>query len=268
MQAKTEELLYFLLWTCGMLARPTFRNLTGSFEAWAYRNGLSRQLAALERQKLLESLRAGHHRAPRLDRVLRLSEAGRLQALGGRDPETWWRRRWDGYWRLVLFDVPNSQAELRNRLRTQLRRRGFGWLQNSVWISPDPLDLEKVTLPGRRRDVESLITLEGRPAAGESDQEIVAGAWDFEKINRLYSEHVRVLADCPTGALRDIAAADCFRRWAAQERRAWLAATTEDPLLPEALLPAGYLGRKAWQKRLTVMRSAAPLVRAFNTHNL
>src|SRR5919109_144093 len=55
MKPKTEELLYFLLWACEMLARPTFRNLTESFESWAYRNGFDRQLAELERQKLLES---------------------------------------------------------------------------------------------------------------------------------------------------------------------------------------------------------------------
>src|SRR6266496_3474214 len=110
MQAKTEELLYLLLWTCDMFTRPTFRNLTDSFEAWAYRKGFRRQLAKLERQKLLESLTVGHDQSHQLERVRRLTETGRLHALGGRDPDAWWRRRWDGHWRLVLFDVPNAQA--------------------------------------------------------------------------------------------------------------------------------------------------------------
>ena len=51
---KTEELLYVLLWTCDRLARPTFRNLTDSFEGWAYNNGLKRQLDVLERMQLIE----------------------------------------------------------------------------------------------------------------------------------------------------------------------------------------------------------------------
>ena len=55
MKAKTEELLYLLLWTCERLVRPTFRNLTDSFESWVYRNGFNRQLAELERRKLVES---------------------------------------------------------------------------------------------------------------------------------------------------------------------------------------------------------------------
>ena len=33
---------------------PTFRNLTDSYESWAYRNGLLRQVVTLERQQFLE----------------------------------------------------------------------------------------------------------------------------------------------------------------------------------------------------------------------
>jgi hypothetical protein len=39
MRPKTEELLYYLLWTCEMLTRPTFRNLTSSFEVGPIRMG-------------------------------------------------------------------------------------------------------------------------------------------------------------------------------------------------------------------------------------
>jgi len=54
MRAKTEELLYFLLWTAETISRPTWRNMTGSFEGWAYRKGLFRQLQRLENQQWLE----------------------------------------------------------------------------------------------------------------------------------------------------------------------------------------------------------------------
>jgi hypothetical protein len=53
-QPKTEEVLNLLLWSADMLARPTFRNLTDSYESWAYRNGLLRQATTLERRQLLE----------------------------------------------------------------------------------------------------------------------------------------------------------------------------------------------------------------------
>lgn len=263
MKPKTEELLYLLLWSCEKLTRPTFRNLTDSFEGWAYRNGLHRQLAELERRKFLETQALTNDSTAGSARALRLTETGRLHTLGGRDPDSRWKRRWDGRWRLVLFDLPVAQSAARDRLRRYLRLRGFGHLQNSVWISPDPLQDEKTILAGSRVNVESLLLLEARPCAGESDQEIVAGAWDFAAINRGYGRHIRVLDRRPAQPLRDAAAARSLRQWAAAERQAWLAAVGKDPLLPEALLPQGYLGREAWQRRAKTLNAAANQVRSF-----
>jgi phenylacetic acid degradation operon negative regulatory protein len=263
MKSKTEELLYFLLWSCEMLAHPTFRNLTESFEGWAYRNGFRRQVAELQRQKLLASQSVSTKPPDRSNRVVRLTEAGRLHALGGRDPERCWRRHWNRRWCLVLFDLPVAESAARDRLRRSLRRSGFGYLQNSVLISPDLPRAEKVMLAGTRSDVESLILLEARPCAGESDEQIVAGAWDFAEINRLYGNHLSVLDARPHGRFRDVAAAHAFHKWATCERIAWLAAVSKDPLLPAPLLPKGYLGRKAWRARVDTMSQAADQIRSF-----
>jgi phenylacetic acid degradation operon negative regulatory protein len=258
MKPKTEELLYFLLWSCERLLHPTWRNLTDSFEGWAYRNGFLRQLRYLEKLDLLES----QDRTPD-ERSLRLTEAGRLHALGGRDPEACWRRPWDGRWRLVLFDVPVGQDTARNRLRHYLRERGFGYLQKSVWITPHALAEERQALARSKVDVEALLLLEARPAAGETDAEIVEGAWDFDPINENYAHYLRIISRIPSGALDKETAAKAFRRWASQERAAWLEAVSLDPFLPEALLPAGYLGREAWQARIKAQAHLAQQLRAF-----
>jgi DNA-binding transcriptional regulator PaaX len=255
---KTEEFLNLLLWSADLLARPTFRNLTDSYESWAYRNGLMRQVSTLEQQQLLER-DAG---APN-DRLYRLSAQGRLHVLGGRDPEAQWARAWDGKWRLVLFDVPTGQNARRERLRRYLRDKGFGCVQNSVWITPDPLMEEQQIPGGGKINVESLLLLEARPCAGESDAEIVAGAWDFERINRRYARHLKILDERPGGALRNGSAAKALRRWAAAEREAWLEAVTNDPLLPGRILPSDYLGQQAWRRRVEVLRDANRQLRTF-----
>jgi DNA-binding transcriptional regulator PaaX len=113
-------------------------------------------------------------------------------------------------------------------------------------------------------DVESILFLEARPSAGETDEEIVAGAWDFEEINRLYKRYLTVLKARPAAPLRESAAAERFRAWATQERKTWLEAVREDPLLPERLLPANYLGREAWEARVKTMRQAAQQISAFH----
>lgn len=259
MRPKTEEFLNLLLWSADMLSRPTFRNLTDSYESWAYRNGLMREAAFLERNQLVER----DPSAPD-DRLYRLTWRGRLHALGGRDPQARWSRDWDGRWRLVLFDIPTAQNSHRTRLRRYLRDKAFGYLQNSVWITPDPLEEERKILGGAKINVESLLLLEARPCAGESDAEIVAGAWDFEAINRRYARHLKVLDERPGGALGNEPTAKALLRWADAERAAWLDAVMNDPLLPARVLPADYLGQQAWRRRVEVLRDAGRQLRTFN----
>lgn len=258
MQPKTEELLYLLLWTTEVLARPTFRNLTESYESWAYSHGLLRQVACLERRQLIERDRTRPE-----DRLYRLTWRGRLHALGGRDPEAQWSRKWDGRWRLVLFDVPVARNSDRKKLRRYLHEKCFGYLQNSVWITPDPLTEERRLLSGGEVNVESLILLEARSCAGESDIDIVTGAWDFEHINRRYDRHLNLLSERPVVAFHGEANARALLRWAAAERGAWLDAVTIDPLLPERILPPGYRGRQAWRQRITVLRKVGRQLRGF-----
>jgi phenylacetic acid degradation operon negative regulatory protein len=259
MKPKTEEFLNFLLWSADQLMRPTFHNLTDSYEGWAYRTRLLRQAARLEQHQLIECDASTPD-----DRLYRLTPKGRLHVLGGRDPEERWARSWDGQWRMVLFDVPTGQNAHRERLRHYLRDKGFGCLQNSVWITPDPLEEERRILGAGKINVESLLLLEARPCAGESDGEIVAGAWDLERINRRYARHLKVLDERPDGVLRNDAAAKALLRWAAAEREAWLDAVTNDPLLPARILPADYLGQQAWRRRVEVLRDAGRQLRTFN----
>jgi phenylacetic acid degradation operon negative regulatory protein len=260
MQPQTEEFLNLLLWSADRLMRPTFRNLTDSYEGWAYRNGLMRRVAALENQKLLQ-----RDTSTPGDRLYRLSAEGRLHAIGGRDPEECWARHWDGQWRLVLFDVPAGQNTQRERLRRYLRAKGFGYLQNSVWITPNPLTEERQILGDGKINVESLLLLEARPCAGESDAEIVTGAWDFHGINHRYARHLKVLEERPCGGLRTEAPAKALLRWAAVEREAWIEAVTMDPLLPGRILPSDYLGQQAWRRRVEVLRDASRQLGTFQS---
>ena len=258
MKDKTQELLYLLMWAADRFSRPTLANWTDSYEGWAYRNGLLRQATVLERQRLLE-------RDPTRpnDRIYRLTEQGRIQALGGRDPEAQWGRGWDRRWRLVVFDLPGGQSARRQRLWRYLRERGFGYLQKSVWITPDHLENEREILAGGQIEVGSLILLEARPCGEESDAQIVTGAWDFELINSRYSACLKVLDQRPPGALKDESVAKAFRHWTGQERAAWWAAVSIDPLLPQQLWPTDYLGARVWRKRVEVLREAGRQMRTF-----
>jgi phenylacetic acid degradation operon negative regulatory protein len=42
----------------------------------------------------------------------------------------------DGVWKMVIFDIPETQRQIRNILRAKLVSLGFKKWQNSIWISP------------------------------------------------------------------------------------------------------------------------------------
>jgi len=188
-------------------------------------------------------------------RLFRLTSVGRSALAGPMDPETLWARNWDGKWRLVLFDVPQSRAAIRTRLRRQLHEMRFGWLQNSVWLSPDPTDQLVQMFGSRQATVESLVFMEARPAGGETDEELVLGAWDFVRLAKVQAEYLQVLRLRPARGRRGEAAA--WVAWAQTEQRAWDQVVRLDPFLPEALWPRNYAGRAVWTARREALQAGS-----------
>ncbi len=48
------------------------------------------------------------------------------------------QEKWDGKWRLVMFDIPEHYRKSRSALSRKLRLMGFHQLQKSAWIYPYP----------------------------------------------------------------------------------------------------------------------------------
>ncbi|MGH7249504.1 MAG: hypothetical protein ACREGC_00865, partial [Minisyncoccia bacterium] len=47
---------------------------------------------------------------------------------------------WDGFWRIILLDLPEERKSERESLRYLLKKAGFVCLKNSAWISPFPFE--------------------------------------------------------------------------------------------------------------------------------
>lgn len=250
--------MYRLQWLFETALRPTPRNLEESFEGWAYRGGLLKQIHRLEAQGFIESLHD-----PRSDKRLhRLTEAGRLVALGGRDPVASWAAKWDRKWRLILFDIPEKERSKRRKLTRSLAEAGCGCLQGSVWILPTtPPALEKL-IGEDDPQCSHLLLLLADSKGKRMDARMVAAAWDFEAIHSRYRNHMEILDRLAT--LKDRCSKDALAEWSANECAAWRSAVTADPLLPAELLPSGYIGRKAWRRRLAVLADAARIFPAIS----
>lgn len=66
--------------------------------------------------------------------ILRLTETGKDFI-----PLRWEEGEWDGKWRIVIFDIPESKRGVRDILRWKLKQWDFVKWQKSVWVTKKPL---------------------------------------------------------------------------------------------------------------------------------
>lgn len=105
------------------------------------KRNFDRSLRSLCQQKLLTETRH-----PNGTITLKLTEQGIRQAryteLFGSTIRIKRPKKWDGLWRLVLFDIPEKKRVFRNILRSHLKTIGFIELQKSAFIFPFPCEQE------------------------------------------------------------------------------------------------------------------------------
>ena len=51
-------------------------------------------------------------------------------------------KKWDGVWRIVMFDIPKLKNKARDALRQKLKSLGFLQFQESAWVFPHPCNKE------------------------------------------------------------------------------------------------------------------------------
>jgi len=151
---------------------------------------------------------------------------------------------WDGYWRMVVYSVPESERALREQLRKRLTWLGFGPLASGVWLCPHDRVAEVragfVDQPAVRLDA-----FHARSEGLAADRDMAARAWDLVALDRDYAELLRRyrarLAEFRTGVL--------LGRQALIERvrlvHDYRLFPFRDPDLSPELLPEGWSGRAA-----------------------
>ena len=71
-------------------------------------------------------------------KFIRLTEKGQstLESLELKDWKIDKPKKWDGKWRMLIFDIPERRKSLRDKIRSTLLYIGFLRIQDSVWIFP------------------------------------------------------------------------------------------------------------------------------------
>ncbi len=147
---------------------------------------------------------------------------------------------WDGCWLILGVAVPESQRDLRHRLKTRMNWAGFGSLAANLWVSPNTdREGEARQLLEELGLAATTMSFAGRFAGIGSERNVVEQAWNLGDIAERYSDFVvRVGQMRPGRALPTMLA---------QIRlvHEWRRFPLLDPQLPAELLPADWIGARA-----------------------
>jgi phenylacetic acid degradation operon negative regulatory protein len=84
------------------------------------------------------------------------------------EKSNWTQKKWDGTWKIVIFDVPEDRRGDRDAFRSFLKRKGFYKLQQSVFVSPFA-DFEQLNFARHQYGLEKYVNLFVAKSAGTDD---------------------------------------------------------------------------------------------------
>ena len=65
---------------------------------------------------------------------------GKLNCIRLEGEEALVSNTWDGFWRIVILDIPENRKSEREALRYLLKKANFVCIKNTVWVSPYPYE--------------------------------------------------------------------------------------------------------------------------------
>lgn len=95
--------------------------------------------------------------------------------------------KWDGRWRLVMFDIPEKKRAVRDQLRRDLAKLGLGILQASVWISPNDIkaEIEKMSV---KYGLEKSLRFFEMSRNENLDKTIIEKSWNLPELTDAYKK--------------------------------------------------------------------------------
>lgn len=151
------------------------------------------------------------------------------------------REKWDGSFRMVLFDIPEPDRKIRDHLRTVLYEQGFVCWQKSVFISPrhESKVLEETKKLGISKEVNILLV---NSPIGVNTEQWVWNLWNLWEINNGYNFFINQAKELLEEKI------DNYKKWVIEcqsLRFKYYGMLQKEPFLPEELVGENYLLWKA-----------------------
>lgn len=145
---------------------------------------------------------------------------------------------WSGVWSMIAFDLPENARSLRMAVRNRLNWLGFAPLYQEVWISPhdrhETAVRELLTLGVEATPFQASFAESGIPTR------MPQNAWNLDDLAARYSRFIELAG----AAITNVADGRLTPAAAVVERtrlvETWLELSSDDPELPNSILPADW----------------------------
>jgi phenylacetic acid degradation operon negative regulatory protein len=170
------------------------------------------------------------------------------------NPEQHWSKRWNKWWYVLMFDVPESQRQYRDTLRAFLKKKRLGCLQRSVWVTPQDIRADYDDLD-KGAAVDSVAFLfEARTVLGHGNHSVVREAWNFDHLFKIQNLYIHTANENLTTLQENSFTEDELLQLLRIDTLAYSQAMTLDPLLPQELHPEKYIGEKVFLTHQTLIQ--------------
>ncbi|MCK9614628.1 MAG: hypothetical protein M0R48_03885 [Candidatus Omnitrophica bacterium] len=105
------------------------------------------------------------------------------------------KKKWDGVWRLIIYDIPEIKKAEREYLRITLKLLGFGKIQDSCLASPYDYSYFVYDLCKKRGIADYICLYEGKFFAGKNTDMLIKEAWNLGKIKENYHKVITAIDD-------------------------------------------------------------------------
>ena len=157
-------------------------------------------------------------------------------------------KKWDGYWRLVIFDIAEKKSSLRKQLRNKLKELGFGMWQKSVYISPFDFEDDVAEFLEEEKIFGMAYVLTAKHRLLGDARRLANNVWQLDRLNKKYEslvDRIKQSENLNQTKKMKVMKKICYD---------YTVLLAEDPCLPKELLPSGW---QAWETRRLIKRLMA-----------
>jgi phenylacetic acid degradation operon negative regulatory protein len=148
------------------------------------------------------------------------------------------KEKWDGKWRIISYEIPETKREIRDRLRRAMQGWGLGPWHRSFWLTPHPILTTLKTLTAQKEEERYIQAFEADHTFGDREF-LIEKVWGKTALDQSYRElfkkwhEILSLKDEKVDKLKKVIGE-------------YINLLRQDPGLPKELIGDSWIGFEGW----------------------